>query len=143
MNKIQFLTLIFATIGCRDASKLVGDSNVYLNIDMAFHNIDYESAEAEETSVLTASVVDGFLQVNHDNLPFPCGHDVEEHAFAEWKDDFSIFIDYQPERTESAEKCPVNLVFTLDVVAAELPPGVYTVACVNDEDRCDLTQLLE
>ena len=143
MRMMCFVLLMLANFGCRDASKLIGDSNIYLNIEMDFHNIDYDSADEQSNSVLTATVVDGFLQVSHDNLPFPCGHDVEEHSSAEWRDETTIFIDYKPGLTTNEEKCPVNLLFTLDVVAAELPPGIYTVACANDEDRCDLTELLE
>ena len=87
---------------------------------------------------------ENFLLIDHRNLPFPCGHDVEEHATANWKEDeFSIFIDYKTNRTDSDEVCPVNLEFTLDVIEAGLTPGIYTVACAADESQCDLTEILQ
>lgn len=94
----MFFILMLATVDCHDPLTLVGDSDVYLNIGMDFHSIDYDSADAEANSSLPGAVNYGFLQVNHDNLPLPCGHDVEEHAPAEWKDEFGIFINHQPNR---------------------------------------------
>ena len=145
MKNICIATLLLGSlVGCRDASKLVGDSNVYGQpIEMEFLRINSQSESNEEGSLLTTEVDDDFLLVNHKNLPFPCGHDVERYAEAEWSDEFIIFIDYKTGQTASDEKCPTDLEFTLDVVKAELLPGVYTVACVSDETRCDLTEILE
>ena len=90
-----------------DATRIAHHGRSKLGIDKSRKSVSMRTA-------------DDLLWVTHDNLPFPCGHDVELHSTAEWKGEFSIFINYNPGKTENSDICPANLEFSLDVVEAGL-----------------------
>ena len=124
---------------------LVGDSNVYNNLEFGSASYEDQVNEGGEDSgaqpallALDATLEGDLIHVAHYLISAPCEHDWAEHMSLEIPNSFHLHIDYGYEQPDN---CIVELKYVINPEGLELEPGIYELTAADDKTEIDLSSL--
>ena len=142
--RIKNSILLLFSLGCMDRDKLVGDSNIYFDVDIeSTDEIDLreEVEEPVPNTALGASVVDERIVVEHIMTKVPCGHDWTKISI-DLPEEKVISVDYNLDSLEVEGDCLVDLRYSFSFGDVRPQPGVYQLKAHTDVTEMDLTEML-
>ncbi len=134
------LMLVLLAMGCRDPGELIGDSNVYVDIEATEFSAEGADESDDVTADLLAQVDEDAIAISHTAVIAQCDATWED-VTVDMPQEFHIIIDYGLDQSlSSAGNCKYNLSYRIPFIDVGLAAGVYKISAGNEQTEVDLRE---